>query len=165
MSCELDLSTGQFYDTDTNLPCNPSDTSGTAGDFPTGSGVYLNPNGTIPSNVPIPQQIYTPSATVNQGGIAINTTPLDKILSSVLSGFALLTRAPYVPTTVQPVKNTTPINYAAGGINPQTGLQLSGSQAVGTTTQGIFNWVKANPVPLAGIGIAYFLFTRDPKRR
>lgn len=164
MSCELDIPSGQFYDTDTNLPCTPD----------LGGNTYSSPPPVYPNGYPDPTSgngggggvastIYNPSATINQGGVAINTTPLDKVLSSVLSFFALATHAPYVPTTVQPVKNTTPV-YATG-VNSQTGIQLSGSQAVGTTTQSIFNWIKANPVPLAGIGIAYFLFTRDPKRR
>jgi hypothetical protein len=127
---------------------------------PVGSGGTYTPptyTSTAPYN-PIP------AISINQGGVSVLSTGLDKVMASILSGLALMTGAPYVPTTTQPVKqNYTqypgtgyPANY-----NPATGQYLAASNV--NTGSSIQTWLQQNMVVVAlGIG-AFMLFKSGRK--
>lgn len=86
----------------------------------------------------------------NTGG----SNKLETILASVLSGFALLQHAPYVPTANNPYNQpvVTPVilggggggNYGggSGSLNPNN---PSKNTAVNQTLGKVETWVKANP--------------------
>lgn len=102
-----------------------------------------------------------------------NPNPLNQYLQAILSGFALLQHAPYVPTNQQPVtqnysgavgQNQCPGGYvynaATRGCSPLSG---GGSQ---NTLGGFQNFIEQNKgaALLLGAG-AVLLFMRPPTRR
>jgi hypothetical protein len=132
-----------------------------------GSGGFVQtqcPGSTISNPNPYSLPSQTPAISINQGGVSVLSTGLDKVMASILSGLALMTGAPYVPTTTQPVKqNYTqypgtgyPTNY-----NPATGQYLAASNV--NTGASIQTWLQQNMVVVAlGIG-AFMLFKSGRK--
>ncbi len=108
--------------------------------------------------------VYTPSISVNPGGFQVNQTPLDKILSSILSFSAIAKGAAYVPTTTQPVNNTLDPNVAAiAALQRQSGgIGITGGSNISGQLQSI---LQKNPgtVALALGGLILFMM-RPPSR-
>lgn len=121
-----------YWDSVTGRPCNPG-----AGD-----------------NTRIPQIIATP------GGITSNNNKLDSVLSSILSGLALLKGAKQVPTTVSGELPPTVIYQgASGGIGAGAG---SGGNIAGQ----IQNLVQKNPgAVLIGTVVIVALFLKPPTKK
>lgn len=109
-----------------------------------------NPNSSTTGGV-IPNVI----ATAN--GMQVQSTTLDKILGSVLSGMAIIKNAAYVPTTIQPQTEPT-IVYQ----QPMGGGGLGGD---GTAAGKVENWLKNNTgVALMGAGALVLSLMKPPSR-
>ncbi len=98
-----------------------------------------------------------PSVSVNQGGFQVLTTNLDKIMASILSGFAIAKGAPYVPTTTQPTNKNYATPYGTAGYNPY----LAGSNV--NTGASIQTWLQQNMVVVA-LGVGAFLLFKSGRK-
>lgn len=100
-----------WIDTISGAPCSPFEFSG---------------SGNMEENVKI---ISTP---VTGQNVFVGQTTLDKILSATLSGLALVTQQPFVPTTAHPISAITPAQNVAFDL--QTQLQLAQLQNASNTS-------------------------------
>lgn len=120
--------------------------------------------------------IYNPSSGIPPGGIQVNlpsmsttplpwpkntpTTTLDKSLTALLSGLALLTRQGQIPTAAQPQQA---IDYAQ--IAALTGNRSMGDYDGGENTGAkVENWFKNN-TGVALLGAAFLAFYLLPSPR
>lgn len=149
MTCiyDNDADNGTYYDTATGFPCSPS------GGIPTGG----SSGGGQPTYNPSTGRIDYPNITVTAGGVTAPTGNINTILSSILSGVALVQHAPYVPTTIQPQQQ--PIVYnpnLAAGSN----LNLNSNQGIATKIQ---NWISKNQGVAAMLAVGAFIYLRPPQ--
>lgn len=141
-----------YYDDRTGLPCFPS-----------------GPGQSAPSNFPYPVKINT--NTGGAGGVTGGQTTLDKLLATLTSIYALNQRAPYVPTTAQPVQQ----NYGygssiyGGGNNDAYLALLAQGRSSGTGASlgaGIEDLIQNNKgILLIAGAMVVLLFIKPPSRR
>lgn len=102
-----------------------------------------------------------PNITVTSAGVTAQTNKLDKVLNTILSGFAIAKGAKQIPTTL-------PAGEDYSGIynNPAYLAALSQNrQSDGTASGKVENWLKNNTgvALMAAAGIALFLM-KSPRR-
>lgn len=118
------------------------------------------PNETYPYGYPtISSQPTQPKININSGGVTYQTgqTTLDKILASVLSGFALYQNAGYVPTTTQPMQQPTVSPYAYGASYQPIPPYTTG------TGNAIESFITGNTGLLLIVGLGLVLFMSGRK--
>jgi len=137
-----------YYNPATGLPCNPQsnpDIQGSVVTYP----IKINTN------------------TGGAGGITGGQTTLDKLLATLTSIYALNQKAPYVPTTAQPVQP----NYGYGGQGGNDALLLALAQGRNTGTGATFgasieSLIQNNKgILLIGGVMIVLLFMKPPSRR
>lgn len=96
---------------------------------------------------------------ITGGGTTYGGNTLNQVLQSILSGMAILNRAPYVPTSIQPAQQ--PIIYQQpAGYNPSLG---AGANNFGGSLQ---NFITKNSTPiLIGGGLLVLMMMKPPVSR
>lgn len=128
---------------DCNQPCGVQDI---------GSGIL---NTGIISTSPVHT---APNITITGSGATANISTLDKVLASIMSGVALVTHQPYVPTTIQPTNTY-------GGTGTLTQSQLATLQTAslqknfGGQLQSLLQ-KNSGVVALAAVGLVVMLLAK-----
>lgn len=107
------------------------------------------------STQPQPQPPFNGTISINQSGTQVSGGTLNTILNDVLSGLAILNKAPYVPTTAQPRPQqiySPSLNAQGQPYNVAANLSQTGS-----TGAAIESFVRNNTGLLLAAGVAFLL--------